>query len=115
MKAFIVRVSLVGAALFGGMIVSDVVTPIEAHAVCTAYCTPGKSYACGGGCISIYKLCRKPTTTACNGTRPPEASKHYTNPEKVEPKDYSKESKDGAALKRELKKFYSALDQSEAG
>ncbi len=68
---------------------------LQAAAVCTAYCTPGKSYACGGGCISVYKLCRKPTTTACNGTRPPEASKHYSTPTKVEPKDFSKESSGG--------------------
>lgn len=60
----------------------------NASAVCTAYCKPGKSYACGQGCISIYKLCRKPTTTACNGARPPEASKHYKNPKKIEPKVY---------------------------
>ncbi len=69
---------------------------INASAVCTAYCKPGKSYACGGGCISIYKLCRKPTTTACNGERPPEATKHYKTPKHVEPKAYGGGSDAGA-------------------
>ena len=103
---------ILGLGLFcSGMVVTSVTAPVIAEAACSAYCTPGKSYACGGGCISVHKLCRKPTTTACNGTRPPEASKHYSNPEKVEPKDYSKEAKEGAQLKRDLKKFFSALDQ----
>ena len=58
----------------------------QAMAACTAYCRPGVSYACGQGCVSVYKQCRKPTTTACNGERPPTASKYYPNPKKVEPK-----------------------------
>ncbi len=60
-----------------------------AFAVCTAYCKPGVSRACGGGCISIYKHCRKPTTTACNGIRPATATKSYANPKKVEPKPFT--------------------------
>jgi hypothetical protein len=61
---------------------------VNAHAVCSAYCKPGKSYACGESCISIYKQCSKPTTTACNGERPKEAKKHYKIDEvkHVEPK-----------------------------
>lgn len=62
-----------------------------ASAACSMYCTPGKSYACGDACIPVNKMCRKPTTSACNGVRPKEATKHYSNPEHVEPKDYSKE------------------------
>lgn len=64
-----------------------------ANAVCTAYCRPGISHACGGGCISIYKQCRKPTTTACNGERPVTASKSYSKPQKVEPKPVSQDTK----------------------
>ena len=75
---------------------------LNAAAVCTAYCKPGKSYACGGGCISIYKLCRKPTTTACNGERPPEATKHYKTPKKVEPKAYGGGETSGEALDSEV-------------
>jgi len=56
------------------------------HAACTQYCKPGISYACGQGCISIYKHCRQATTTACNGNRPLSATKWYKTPKKVEPK-----------------------------
>ncbi len=57
----------------------------NAFAVCTAYCKPGVSRACGNGCVSVHKLCRKPTTTACNGERPATAEKFFENPTKVEP------------------------------
>lgn len=74
-------VNVYKAILFG----LSVLFSANASAVCTAYCKPGVSYACGQGCISIYKQCRKPTTTACNGERPATASKSYSKPQKVEP------------------------------
>ena len=37
---------------------------------CSAHCTPGISYACGGGCISVTKNCHKPNTSACNTPKP---------------------------------------------
>lgn len=70
------------SVLFGLFILFSAV---NADAACTAYCRPGVSYACGQGCISIYKQCRKPITTACNGERPATASPFYKNPKKVEP------------------------------
>ncbi len=57
-----------------------------ANAVCTSYCKPGVSRACGNGCVSLFKQCRKSWTTACNGERPATASKSYSNPKHIEPK-----------------------------
>lgn len=64
-----------------------------ASAVCTQYCKPGVSRACGNGCVSIHKKCRTPWTTACNGERPQSAKKSYDNPKKIEPKDLDNETK----------------------
>lgn len=58
----------------------------QAHATCSTYCKPGVSRACGQGCVSIYRQCHKPTTTACNGERPASAKPHFDNPTHVEPK-----------------------------
>ncbi len=61
----------------------------NSYAACVAHCTPGVSYACGNGCVSIYRKCHKPTTSACNdGTG--STSKTYSNPKHVEPVDQSK-------------------------
>ncbi len=70
-------------ALSLGLTVS--IVPIEANAICTAYCKIGKSRPCGGTCISIHKNCTKPTTTACSGERPESAKLNYANPKHVEP------------------------------
>ncbi len=60
--------------------------PLARAEICTSYCTPGVSKACGGGCISEWKNCHKPTTTACNGLRPKsKATNIFASPKHVDP------------------------------
>ncbi len=60
---------------------------INASAICTATCDPEVSKPCGMVCISKYKQCHKPTTTACMGKAGRSTKKVYDNPTKVEPTD----------------------------
>lgn len=52
---------------------------------CTSYCNPAKSSPCGGGCISKYKSCHQPTTTACVGIKKDAEKLTFANPKHVEP------------------------------
>ncbi len=57
-----------------------------AHAACELYCNPAKSHPCGHACISLFRQCHKPTTTACVGENPNRGSGPvYDNPKHVEP------------------------------
>lgn len=58
---------------------------LGANAICTATCDPSVSKPCGQVCISKYKNCHKPTTTACVGEAGRSTKKVYANPKKVEP------------------------------
>ncbi len=69
----------------------------RAPAACSQYCHKGVSKPCGNACISQYKQCHKPTTTACVGERPASAKPHYDNPKHVEPN--SSEATDGGGAK----------------
>ena len=64
-----------------------------AHATCTATCDPEVSKPCGQVCISKYKSCHKPTTTACMGEAGRSTKKTYDTPTHVEPDQYKSTTK----------------------
>lgn len=57
---------------------------------CTATCDPEVSKPCGQVCISKYKQCHKPTTSACMGKAGRSTKKVYDNPTYVEPSETKK-------------------------
>lgn len=62
----------------------------DAYGACSAVCDPEVSKPCGLVCISKYKKCHKPTTSACMGKAGRSTKKVYENPQKVEPAEQSK-------------------------
>lgn len=67
-----------------------------ANAACSAVCDPEVSKPCGLVCISKFKRCHKPTTSACMGEAGRSTKKTYENPTKVEP-EQQQQSNDKAA------------------
>lgn len=55
----------------------------QAEQICSKYCKPGVSKACGNSCIPEANQCRKSWTTACNGERPEKAKQSYATPTHV--------------------------------
>lgn len=62
----------------------------RAFADCSAVCDPEVSKPCGLVCISKFKNCHKPTTSACMGKAGRSTKKVYTEPTKVEPEQQQK-------------------------
>ncbi len=62
-----------------------IITSLEASATCTSMCNPQVSTPCGKGCISKWKSCHIPWTTACPGVRTSSSKPSYKTPKHVEP------------------------------
>lgn len=69
--------------------IGDVILP-QAHAECSAVCDPEVSKPCGLVCISKYKSCHRPTTSACMGAAGRSIKKTYAEPKHVEPSEQQK-------------------------
>ena len=60
-------------------------TANAAGEICSKYCKPTVSKACGNACIPLANNCRKSWTTACNGERPASKAKDvFENPKHVD-------------------------------
>lgn len=66
----------------------------QANAKCSQTCDPEVSKPCGLVCISNWKSCHKPTTSACVGKAGRSTKKTYDNPTKVEPDEQKKNNEE---------------------
>lgn len=72
------------------VLLSTAWTATVASAACSAVCDPEVSKPCGLVCISKFKNCHKPTTSACMGKAGRSTKKVYKEPKKVEPEEQMK-------------------------